>query len=128
MAGNSPDLIARFDRQNRYMYANPASVEFYGHSLEEIIGKTHSELGIDPYMVKFMEKQRENVFTTGKYKIMEFHHTSPQGREYYFNIQIVPEFADGEVTSVLAISHDITDIKGSRNQVERNTRQFRRNS
>ncbi len=42
---------------------------------------------------------------------MEFHHTSPQGKEYYFNTQIVPEFADGEVTSVLAISRDITDIK-----------------
>ena len=42
---------------------------------------------------------------------MEFHYTSPQGKEYYFNTQIVPEFVDGEVTSVLAISRDITDIK-----------------
>ena len=41
---------------------------------------------------------------------MEFHHISPQGKEYYFNTQIVPEFVDGEVTSVLAISRDITDI------------------
>ena len=62
-------------------------------------------------MVKFSEKQRENVFTTGKPETMEFHYTSPQGKEYYFNTQIVPEFVDGEVTSVLVISRDITDIK-----------------
>ena len=42
---------------------------------------------------------------------MEFHYTSPQGKEYYFNTRIVPEFVDGKVTSVLAISRDITDIK-----------------
>ena len=32
----------------------------------EIIGKTNYELRIDPEMAKFSEKQRENVFTTGK--------------------------------------------------------------
>ncbi len=31
LAENSPDLIVRFDRQNRHIYANPAAVEFYGH-------------------------------------------------------------------------------------------------
>ena len=33
LAENSPDLIARFDRQNRYIYANPAAEESYGHGL-----------------------------------------------------------------------------------------------
>ena len=106
LAENSPDLIARFDRQNRCLYANPAIEEFYATpaiakfyncSPDELIGKTNPELRMDPEMAKFSEKQRENVFTTGKNKIMEFHHTSPQGKEYYFNTQIVPEFVDGEV-------------------------------
>ena len=29
LAENSPDLIARFDRQNRCIYANPAIAELY---------------------------------------------------------------------------------------------------
>jgi len=107
---NSPDVIARFDKQNRHIYINPAAAEFYGSPPEEIIGKINHELRIDLETAKFLEKQRENVFTTGKKKIMEFHYTSPQGKEYYFNTQIVPEFVDGEVNSVLAISHDITDL------------------
>ena len=73
--------------------------------------KLISELGMDPEKVKFWEEQYENVFTTGKPKIMEFHYTSPQGKKYYFNTQIVPEFVNGKVTSVLAISRDITDLK-----------------
>jgi PAS domain S-box-containing protein len=108
---NSPDVIARFDRQNRHIYVNPAAVEPYGCSQEEIIGKTLDELGIDPEIAKLCERHYENVFATSKPEIMEFQHTSPQGKKYYFNTRIVPEFVNGKVTSVLAISRDITDIK-----------------
>ena len=66
---------------------------------------------MDPEQVKFWEEHHENVFITGKPETMEFQYKSPQGKEYYFNTRIVPEFADGEVTSVLAISRDITEIK-----------------
>jgi PAS domain S-box-containing protein len=111
LAENSPDVIARFDRQERHIYANPAAAEPYGHSQEEIIGKTHTELGMDPDKVKFWEKHHENVFTTGVPETMEFQYTSHQGKEYYFNTRIVPELVNGKVESVLAISRDITGIK-----------------
>jgi len=111
LAENSPDVIARFDRQNRHIYANPAAEIPYSRPPEEIMGKTYSELGIDPEKVKSWEKHYIKVLTTGKSETMEFHYKSPKGKEYYFNTRIVPEFVDGEVTSVLAISRDITDIK-----------------
>ncbi|MDR7665309.1 PAS domain-containing protein [Methanosarcina sp. Z-7115] len=111
LAENSPDVITRFDRQYRHIYTNPAATEPYGHSQEEITGKTNSELGMGPEKVKLWEGHYEKVFTTGKPETMEFQYKSPQGKELYFNTRIVPEFVDGEVTSVLAISRDITDIK-----------------
>jgi len=111
LAENCPDIIARFGRQKKHIYANPAAMEPYGCSPEEIVGKTNSELRMDPGNVNLWEGHYENVFTTGKPETMEFRHTSPLGKEYYFNTRIVPEFVDGEVTSVLAISRDITDIK-----------------
>lgn len=110
LAENSPDVIARFDRQKRYMYINPAG-STSGYSPEEIIGKTSGELGIDPEIVKLWEEQIENVFTTGKPEEMEYRYKSPQGNEYYFNTRIVPEFTDDKVVSALAISRDITDTK-----------------
>jgi PAS domain S-box-containing protein len=111
LAENSPDVIVRFDRQKHHIYSNPAASEPYGKFPEEIIGKTNSELGMDSEKVKFWEEHYENVFTAGKPEIMDFQHISPQGKKYYFNTRIVPEFVDGEVSSVLAISRDITDIK-----------------
>ncbi|HIH94553.1 TPA: PAS domain S-box protein [Methanosarcina acetivorans] len=111
LAENSPDIITRFDRQKRHIYANPAVVEPYGRSPEEIIGKTHAELGMNPEEVQFLEEHHDNVFSTGKPETVEFQHTSPQEKKYYFNTLIVPEFAGGEVTSVLVISRDITYAK-----------------
>jgi len=111
LAENSPDIIARFDKKNRHMYVNPAAVEVYGYSQKEIIGKTNYELGKDPEQIKFWDKHRHSVFATGKPGKMEFQYRSPQGKEYYFNTRIVPEFVNGEVASVLAISRDITEIK-----------------
>jgi PAS domain S-box-containing protein len=120
LAENSPDLIARFDKRNYCLYSNPAVAklygipliaEFYGWSVSEFIDKTNSKLRIDPYVAKFSEKQRKNVFITGKSENVESKYKSSQGKEYYFNTQIVPEFFDGEVISVLAISRDITDMK-----------------
>jgi PAS domain S-box-containing protein len=108
---NSPDLIARFDRQNRHLYVNPAVVKGYGRSQEEIIGKTHRELGVDPEKVKFLEEHHQKVFATGKPGTMEFQYTSTQGKRYYFNTLTVPEFVDGEIVSLLDISRDITDMK-----------------
>ena len=62
-------------------------------------------------MAKISEKQRDYVFTTGKPEATEFHYTSPQGQEYYFDTKVVPEFIDGKVVSVLVLSRDITTMK-----------------
>jgi PAS domain S-box-containing protein len=62
-------------------------------------------------MIKLSEKLLANVFSTGEPEAMEFHYTSPQGKEYYFDTKIVPEFIDDKVVSVLVLSRDITAIK-----------------
>ena len=64
-----------------------------------------------PKKVKFWEEHLEKTFVTGKTETLEYQYISLQGKKYYFNTKIVPEFVDGKVISVLAISRDITDIK-----------------
>jgi PAS domain S-box-containing protein len=111
LAENSPDIIMRFDIQNRHVYANPAAAEAYGLSQKEMIGKTHSELGRDSEHIKFWEIYQEIVSATGKTEAIEFDYTSPQGKKYYFDTRIVPELVDSKITYVLVISRDITDLK-----------------
>jgi PAS domain S-box-containing protein len=119
LAENSPDLIARFDRQGICSYANPAAkfydipiiTEFNVCFVNDCIVKTNPKLRINPVFTKSSEKQRKNVFITGKPETMEFLYTSSQGKKFYFETKIVPEFVNNEVVSVLVISHDITVIK-----------------
>ncbi|MGB9940554.1 PAS domain S-box protein [Methanosarcina sp.] len=118
LAENSPDAITRFNIQNRYMYANPAAAKVYSLSQEEIIGKTHSELGREPELVKFWEECHQKVFAAGKPETMEFQYISPQGKEYYFNTRVVPEFVNGKVASILAISRDIKDKKEAESRLK----------
>jgi hypothetical protein len=66
--------------------------------MDECTGKTDYEQMRDLEITKFSEKQRENVFTTGKTETTEFQYTSLQDKKYYFDTQIIPEFVDGEVT------------------------------
>ncbi|AKB61830.1 PAS domain-containing sensor histidine kinase [Methanosarcina mazei] len=111
LAENSPDVIVRFYRQNRHLYFKKAAADIYSHSQEEIKGNTHNELGSDPEKAKFWKEHNEKVFSTGKTETMEFNCILPQRKKYYFNTLIVLEFVNGEVVSVLTISHDVTDIK-----------------
>ncbi len=111
LSENSPDVIARFDKQNRHLYVNPAAAKIYGYPYEEIIGKTHNELGMNPENVKLWENCYNSVFTTGKAETIEFEYISSQGKKYNFYTRVVPEFLDGKTESVLAISRDITEIK-----------------
>ncbi|MGA9189063.1 MAG: histidine kinase dimerization/phosphoacceptor domain -containing protein [Methanosarcina sp.] len=119
LAENSPDLIARFDRQNNCIYSNPAAKfhdipvieEFYVWSVNELIDKANPKLRVNPIFAKSSEKQRENVFITGKPEMMEFQYTSSQGKKYYFDTKVMSEFVNNEVVSVLVISRDITVMK-----------------
>jgi PAS domain S-box-containing protein len=120
LAENSPDLIARFDRQGCCLYANPAIMlfhdipliaTFYDLSAKEFASKNNLEVHIESEMIKLSEKQRDNVFTTGKPEAMEFLYVSPQGQEYYFDTKVVPEFIDDKIVSVLVLSRDITNLK-----------------
>lgn len=111
LAENSPDWIARLDKQKRFMYINPAAVEFYGIPQESVIGKTNLELGLSPEKTKVWDEIIDKVFCTGEPEKIEYLYKFPEGKEYYFDTQIVPEFSNDEVASVLSISRNITHIK-----------------
>jgi PAS domain-containing protein len=112
LAENSPDLIARFDRQKRHIICKSCQCR----ALWLFSRRNHwkKPMVIWEWTLSWLNygKSTMKTFLPPEVpEVMEFHYTSPQGKKYYFNTQVVPEFIDGEVVSVLAISHDITDIK-----------------
>ena len=110
---NTPDVITRWDKNLRLIFANKAFEEKTGMAIPSMLGKTNIEIGQPhhiavPYMATIQKtldsrkpQQHYNSFLT------------PKG-EVFFYSRLVPELdPDGQVTSVLAIARDITELKAS---------------
>jgi len=62
---NAPDMIARFDRQLRYLYVNPAVERVTGIPPEECIGKTNRELNMPELILSNRERILQRILETG---------------------------------------------------------------
>lgn len=113
LAENSPDVIARFDRNLRRIYANRAIEAYVGRPREEILGKTNHELGVPEELAGFWDDNLRQVFDSGSEQWMETTMPTPRGHRE-LESRLVPELAeDGTVETVLGITRDITDRRAA---------------
>ena len=108
---NSPDLIARFDRQYRHLYVNPTAAKAGRYSPHEYVGKTIAETGVPEEGARKWEERIRTVFETGQIVDVEDSFETSNGLQN-FHTKLVPEFArDGSIHSVQSIARDITERK-----------------
>jgi diguanylate cyclase (GGDEF)-like protein/PAS domain S-box-containing protein len=108
---NSPDPIARYDRDLRRIYINPAIRKLFNKPAELVLGRTPAVASplVDPesYMAAI-----RRVIETRQDQTHEGAARAVDGGIRWSSWRFTPEFGpDGEVVSVLVISHDITDRK-----------------
>ena len=109
LSENSQDYIMRYDREHRHTYANPACLRVVGITAEQLIGKTHHEMGFPPDLCALWEPAIDKVFATGQPFGETFAWTGADG-EVVLDWQLYPEKDEkGEVVSVLGVSRDITE-------------------
>ncbi|WP_136415246.1 PAS domain S-box protein [Herbaspirillum sp. ST 5-3] len=109
---NSPDVIARFDRDSHCVYANPAIEKAVGLRFCEIAGKAPDEFGLHPQVAAMWMTSIKKVFVTRLADSFDFSLRTMSG-ERHFQARLVPEFGpDGRVGKVLAVARDISVIKG----------------
>ncbi len=123
---NAPDIIARFDRQFRHIYINPAITKFTGLAPEAYLGKTNAELGSPPELAAVWHQAMEEVFETHAARQLDF--SFPVAAETkFFHSRLVPEFnVAGEVESVLCITRDVTETKQAEQALQENEARIRR--
>ncbi|NPV08413.1 MAG: PAS domain S-box protein [Anaerolineae bacterium] len=108
---HSTDVITRFDRQLRHLYANPAIATLTGMAPEEVVGRTLGETGYPPELCSQWEEAIEQVFQTGRPHLEHLELRGVDG-PVYLDLRLVPEFGpEGEVTTVLSSARDITEAR-----------------
>ena len=122
---NSPDIIARFNRELRYLYINPTMAQITGISAQAFIGRTNQELGMPEALVNSWNGALQNAYITAQEETIEFDLLTVEGiRSYHF--RIVPEFAqDGTVESLLSVARDITELKRAQERLQQQAEQER---
>ena len=116
---NSPDYIARYDREFRRIYVNPAIQKLFGAPVQNVLGKTPSDQS-PVYAPQIYIDHIRRVIDTASESSVEMPFRTAEGEMHWGHMRFVPELgADGTVKSVLAIGRDIHEIK-------ENERRFRR--
>ncbi|MBE0497324.1 MAG: PAS domain S-box protein, partial [Campylobacterales bacterium] len=111
LAENSPDTIARFDKECRRTYVNPAFERVLGLSSKEVLGKKPSET--TPVANAFaFEKQLQEVLQSGKEFTTETPYIDASGNHGTGHVHMLPEFdKDKQIVSVICIGRDISERK-----------------
>ncbi|MDX2243698.1 MAG: PAS domain S-box protein [Leptolyngbyaceae cyanobacterium bins.302] len=126
LAENSPDVIARMDREFRHLYVNSAITKATGLPPETFVGKTLPELGISADIYQPLLKRVQSVFNTGQPQSYEFDFPATDGTRYYL-ARLIPEFNSvGDVATLLSITSDITDLKRIEQALRTSENRFRR--
>ncbi len=114
LAENSPDTIARYGRDCRRLYVNPAYAAQAEGSADTLLGMTPSERPVHAEAEAY-EAALAEVFASGKGTEFELKWADRDGREVCSLTRLTPEFGkDGDVESVLAVGRDITELSSSR--------------
>ena len=129
IAENSPDIIARLDRDFRHVYVNRAILDATGATAAHFIGKDHRELGMPEELTQSWQSTYRKVFETGLEGKKEFEFPTPSGVRSYSS-RVVPEVgADGTIETVLSVARDVTALKqavAERLELERKLHQSQR--
>ncbi len=111
LAEHFPDPVARFDREGRFLYLNPAAREAFRLSLDEVLGKTLHDIEATgpPGQNDALRAAIDRAFVEGRSNTLEAMWPAPSG-DRLFEVRHVPELDDrGDVVSVMGITRDITE-------------------
>jgi PAS domain S-box-containing protein len=117
LAESAPDIVARFDRERRCRYVNPAVESFTGRPAASFIDRTPAEMGLAGVDAARWEEPMRRVLESGAPVVEEIAIAAPGGVRW-LEARLVPEpGADGRPQSVVVITRDVTARKQSEDRM-----------
>ena len=107
---SSAELIYAKDRDNRLLYANPATLAVIGKSADEVLGRTEREWAENPDEADAIMANDRRVIDGGKTERIIEHFTTPGGPQRIMQSTKAPmRNAAGEIIGLVGVTTDITE-------------------
>ncbi|HET6402327.1 MAG TPA: PAS domain S-box protein [Candidatus Kapabacteria bacterium] len=127
---NTPDVIIRYSSDFTILYANPAVEQVLGLGPQSLIGRRFKDIGIREEVYGPWENSVREVFETGKGGATEVEYRTVRGLRFY-HVRLVPEGSERpgengrEISSVISIARDVTELKQTEQRLRESERRFR---
>jgi len=125
MVESAHDVIFFKDLNSRYVIANDKTLEAFGLSREQVIGKNDYEIMPKKAEARKNIEDDKLVFKTGKPTEITKHMTGSDGKECWFQAIKVPQFdSKGNVIGLIGIARDITTPKRAEEEMKVSEERF----
>jgi PAS domain S-box-containing protein len=122
---NTPDIIARFDSDCRYLFVNSAVSQISSIKPEDFVGKSLRDVGFSEKQASFREGVLRKVFRTQTPFETEFLFEGQNGGRVY-EWRVYPEFDEqGRMQTVLSINRDMTERRMAEEGLKQSREQLR---
>ncbi|MDA3952968.1 MAG: PAS domain S-box protein [Bacteroidales bacterium] len=111
LSENSPDLILRMNTKGQFFYANPMVNDYIGVKSKDIINGRIDELDMEPSLVAFFKDTIKQIRRTNQNIIQELTMPTAKLGNRIMNYNVIPEFNENELETILFVGHDITEAK-----------------
>lgn len=114
LSENSLDLILRISNSGIVYYANPVIEDYSGVSPEAIMNKPLGDIPLNKALINILETGLHRVSAKPVKFIMEESIPVSLGEkkgERILNFNVIPEFQENELETILFVGHDISEAK-----------------
>jgi len=124
---NIPDIIIRYNKELRRVYANPAWEKASGLSAKDVLNKPFLRTPQVPTNMfdEYVQKLHA-VLSTGTPKVTEFTWINTKEKVLYLEYTLLPEYDRfGNISGVLVVGHDLTERKRAEQALQESESRFR---
>ncbi len=125
---NASDFMFIKDGHGRIVMVNQAYGRIFGVDIKDVIGKNDYELYADPELAREVVENDRLVMETGRMLICQESAMTKNGYRTFSVAKVPWRDTHGNIQGVLGTSHDITELKNARDELQEMVKSLKRSN